>query len=226
MTNKQQNKLLMRHFKLSIFFFGLLLFSCSHADSKKTSVTENQTPTTTDDKEQIQNLIRQMLNWSESKNSINLLPVLTDSKDSSCVGFDFDKHKLNLDKLRKTNLFAEEFIENYNQIILTLDKKIKNREFEKWNIYELPTFNFANDVDPWTLCQDVPYDNPNPYDLVEVIVIKSDNEKADLNWTWGKLELNSDKSWKKFTYKFRVVKENSNWEIAYLRGFDFKESTR
>jgi hypothetical protein len=167
-----------------------------------------------------------MLNWSESKNSINLLPVLTDSKDSSCVGFDFDKHKLNLDKLRKTNLFAEEFIENYNQIILTLDKKIKNREFEKWNIYELPTFNFANDVDPWTLCQDVPYDNPNPYDLVEVIVIKSDNEKADLNWTWGKLELNSDKSWKKFTYKFRVVKENSNWEIAYLRGFDFKESTR
>lgn len=216
----------MRHFKLSIFFFGLLLFSCSHADSKKTSVTENQTPTTTDDKEQIQNLIRQMLNWSESKNSINLLPVLTDSKDSSCVGFDFDKHKLNLDKLRKTNLFAEEFIENYNQIILTLDKKIKNREFEKWNIYELPTFNFANDVDPWTLCQDVPYDNPNPYDLVEVIVIKSDNEKADLNWTWGKLELNSDKSWKKFTYKFRVVKENSNWEIAYLRGFDFKESTR
>jgi hypothetical protein len=124
-----------------------------------------------------------------------------------------------------TNFFSVEFIENYNQIILTLDKKIKNKEFDKWYTYELPTFHFANDIDPWTLCQDVPYDKPNPYDFVEVKVIKLEKEKAELNWTWGKLDLNSDKGWKEFTYKFHVVKENSNWKISYLQGFDFKDST-
>ena len=203
----------MKYIKLTVLVIGLLLFGCYQSKSRTTSAT--------DDKEQIQNLIRQVLNWSESKKSIDLLPALTDSKDSICIGFDFNKHKLNLDKLKETNLFAKEFIENYNQIIQTLDRKIRNNEFDKWNTYELPTFIFANDVNPWCLCQDVPYDKPNPWDLVEVTVIKLDYEKGELTWTWGKSEWSKD-----FGYKFRVSRENGKWKIAYMQGFDFKESTR
>src|SRR5690606_13987919 len=139
-------------------------------------------------KEQIQNLIRQVLNWADTKNSIDLLPTIADSKDSVYIGFDLDKHKQNLDKLRQTNFFATEFIENYNQIILTLDKGLRNGKYDQWLVGDLPTFIFANDVDPWCLCQDVPYDRPNPYDFIEINIINSD--KGEVDWKWGKLELN------------------------------------
>ena len=29
-----------------------------------------------------------------------------------------------------------------------------------------------------------------------------------------------------FKYKFKITKEENSWKIAYLEGFDFKESTR
>jgi len=180
-----------------------------------------------DDKEQITILIWKMLNWSESKNSIDLLPALTDMKDSSCIGFDFTKHKANLRKLSATGFFAREFIDNYNQIIRTLDRKIRNKEFDKWYTYELPPFAFANDVNSWTLCQDVPYDKPDPLAHVTVDVIRFEKDKGELNWRWGMLPLkNTDASWRQFTYKFRVVKEDNKWKIAYLQGFDFEKSTK
>jgi hypothetical protein len=209
----------MRILRLTFLLLGLLHFGCNQTHSENDS-------NTVDDKEQIQGLIRRMLNWS-SEHPIELLPVLTDSKDSSCIGFDFYKHKLNLDQLKKTNLFSEEFIENYNQIIQTLDRKIKSKEFDKWYPYgELPTFAFANDVDPWCLCQDIPYDKPNPWDLVEVTPINLNKIKGELFWKWGKLELKEDVGWKEFSYKFRVLKEKGQWKIEYLEGFDFNNSTR
>lgn len=81
-----------------------------------------------------------------------------------------------------------------------------------------------SDVNPWTMSQDVPYDNPNPFDLIEVYTSTFDT--GDLYWKWGKLDQNIDKSWKDFSYRFRVVKENDRWRISYLQGFDFKECTR
>src|ERR1035437_7295080 len=105
-TSQIRYKLKMKYITLIIFTLGLLLFGCYRANSKTTSAT--------DDKEEIQNLIRQVLKWSDSKNSINLLPVLADSKDRSYIGFHLDKHKSNLDDLRETNFFSTAFIENYN----------------------------------------------------------------------------------------------------------------
>jgi hypothetical protein len=171
------------------------------------------------DKDEIQTLIRQMLKWANSKSAIDLLPIL--SKDSICVGFDFDEQNLNLEKLRKTGFFADEFIDNYKSIIQTLDKKIKNKEFEKWNIYELPTFNFANDVNPWCSCQD-----NLSWDHIEVEPIKLSNDKGELKWNWGKLDSSVDSSWKDFSYTFRVVKVDNKWKISYLQGFDYKESIK
>jgi hypothetical protein len=171
------------------------------------------------DKDEIRALIRQMLKWADSKNSINLLPVL--DKDGICTGFDFNVQNQNLEKLRKTGFFVDEFIDNYNQIIKTLDKKIKNNEFGKWNVHELPTFNFANDASPWCLCQDnLSWDN------VDVEIIKLGVDKGELKWNWGKLGVNIDKSWKDFSYTFRVVKLNNKWKVSYLQGFDYKESIK
>lgn len=214
----------MKHIKLTTLIFGLLLFGCKQTDNKSTSISAEKVETSTDEKEQIQNLIRQALNWADSKKSIDLLPVIADSKDSLYLGFDLELHKQNLDKLRQTNLFSTEFIENYNQIILSFDKGLKNGKYEQWKVGELPPFNFSSDVDAWTLSQDVPYDNPNPFDFVEVKLL--DINKGEVNWKWGKPELITEPSWKDFAYKFKVVKENNKWKISYLEGFDFKESTK
>jgi len=193
--------------------FGLLLFGCNHT-SKSDQSKKNPAKTTSvanpdGDRTEIRNLIRQMLKWSDSKNLGELLPAL--SKDSICTGFDFDKVNQNLEKLRQTGFFADEFIDNYDRIMHTLDKKIKNKEFDAWNVYELPTFNFANDVDPWCLCQDnLSWDN------VDIKTVKLSNDKGDLTWNWGKLDAGVDSSWKSFSYKFRVVKVGNKWKISYL----------
>lgn len=214
----------MNYFTLTVLI-GHLLFGWQQAAPKTTSVAAGKTVKPADDKLQIQQLIRQVMNWGESAKSINLLPLLTANKSDYCIGMDLKKHKLNIEKLKATHFFAAEFIENYNQIILTLDKKIRNKEIAKWHTNELPPLNFASDVDPWSLCQDVPYDKPNPYDFIKINVIALDNNKGKADWKWGKLDSNEDLGWKAFTYRFRVVKENGKWKVAYLQGFDFKNST-
>ncbi|MET4073678.1 hypothetical protein [Hymenobacter sp. UYCo722] len=215
----------MRYFTL-VVLAGHLLFSWQQAAPKTTSETAGKTIKPADDKAQIQQLIRQVVNWGESAKSINLLPLLTTNKSDYCIGMNLKMHKLNLEKLKAANFFAAEFIENYNQIILTLDQKIRRKEIEKWHANgELPPLNFASNVDPWTLCQDVPYDKPNPYDFIKTNVITLDNHQGMAYWKWGKLDANTDASWKAFTYRFRVVKENGKWKVAYLQGFDFKNST-
>jgi hypothetical protein len=217
-TNKQE----MKHIRLTTLIFGILLFGCNQADIKKSAAAEEKLSTSIDDKAQIQKLIQQVLKWSDSKNTIDVLPYSIDSKDSTCNGFDIDKLKSNLQELRRIEYFAEEFIQNYKQIIQTLDIKIKNNEFEKWHPYgELPTFPFANDVNPWCECQD-----NREWDLVEVKVISLTADKGELDWFWGNLDQDTNESWKEFNSFFRVVKENGKWKIAYMHGFDFKKSTQ
>jgi len=224
----------MKHISYLSLIAGLALFGCN-SDTKSTKLSktdsviksktlikprseETKLPDDSKDKEEIQILIRQMLKWADSKNEFDLIPAL--SKDSICVGIDFDKLNQNLEKLRKTGFFAEEFISNYNRILKMLDKKIKNKEFEKWNTYELPTFSFANDVSPWCSCQDnLSWDN------VEVEIINLSANKGELKWNW-KVDTNTDQSWKDFAYKFSVVKVDNKWQISYLQGFDYAESIK
>lgn len=210
---------------LLIIIIGLVFSSCNQKNKTATS-TENkhesiETSDRSIDKDEMKKLIRQVLNWADSKNRIDLLPVVTDSNDSIYICFDLDKHKQNLEKLKSTGFFATEFIDNYNQIILTLDNGLQNGEYEKWLVGDLPTFIFANDVNPWCMCQD-----NMEWNTVEVRIISLDNEKGELEWYWGNLSSETDASWEEFKYKFRVTKVDNIWKIAFLEGFEFKESTR
>lgn len=214
-------------FPAIILIFGLL--SCKHDKGHEVPVTKAnvsvklKSQDTSADKKAIQSLIRKMLNWSQSKNNIDLVPVLTDSTDSLCIGFDLKKLQEDADKLKATGFFSSEFIDNYKRIVLTLDSEMKNKDFDKWSTGELPPFNFANDVDPWCDCQDTPYDNPNPWDLVIVNLISLNNTDGKLYWTFADPKSNGAADWKN-PYKFDVKKEGDDWKISYLQGFDFKRS--
>ncbi len=176
------------------------------------------------DQSEIRNLIRQTLNWADSKNSIDLLPALTDNEKRIYTGIDLNKHKENISKLIKTDLFTAKFIDNYDRIIQTIDKKLRNKDSGEWRVGELSPFSFANGVDPWTLCQDVPYDKPSPRSQIEIEITNS--AKGELVWKWGKPELNPSPQVKSFRYKCRVAKANGKWKIDYLQGFDCGEIGR
>ncbi len=219
----------MKYLNLAMIFLLLSLFSCTENNTANTqpSITdtisiESKTSNENSDKEEIQKLIRDVLLWSETKNVIDLLPTSVKSTDSIYDGFDKKQLKANLEILKSTNLFSTEFIDNYNRIILTLDKKVRNNEFDKWLIGDLPPFNFLS---PWCDCQDVPYDNPNAFGLVDVVIINLNKENGELFWKWGKLGPEISKDWKDFKYKFAVKKEAGKWKISYLQGFDFNNIT-
>jgi hypothetical protein len=201
------------------FFIVTVLCVSSYVRAQNNQKTEKQSVNfkVTDvqkDKEEIQKLIRQVLSWSESKETIDLLPVLADNKDSVYVGFNMDELKENIDKLKETGFFSAEFIENYNQIILTLDRKLRNKDYIKWFIGDLPPFKFANDINPWCLCQGYSSD-----DFYDIEINKLNCKSGEIMWKWE-----NDSNWKNF--RFRVIKENNKWKISYMEGFDYNESIR
>jgi hypothetical protein len=208
----------MRLIVLCTLILGLT-FNCFNQSNQKPTLTEKQdenqfTFLKLKDKEEIQNLIKQVLKWADSENSIDLIPILTDNNDSIYIGFNLEKHKQNLNKLKSTGFFASEFIDNYNQIILTLDSGLKSGEYEQWLVGDLPPFIFANDANPWCMCQ---ANASGETDTIEVFKIEI--KSGEILWKWG---TNTD--WT--NYKIRVIKQNEKWKIAYMQGFDFKESTR
>ena len=119
-----------------------------------------------------------------------------------------------LHKLRQTGFFASEFIENYDQIIGTLDRKIRNKEFDEWLVGDLPTFNFVNDISPWCLCQGF-----TPEDFGDIEILKINSISGEMVWKWKR-----GSSWNDF--KFRVTREDNKWKISYMEGFDLNESTK
>jgi hypothetical protein len=182
------------------------------------SCSGKQTATSTE--KQVENLIKQVLIWADSDNSINLLPVLTDSKDSIYIGFDLEKHRENLNKLEATDFFTLEFIENYNQIILALDKGLRTGEYDVWLVGSLPTFIFANDYSPWW--------NGQERFLIEKGIIEqinSDNNNGEFYFICGDKQ-NGCEGLENYKMKFSVIKKDNKWKISYLQGFNFKESTR
>ena len=219
--DSEQKKQVMKHSILFILISGLTFIGNNLMAGSKTYLAcmtvKTETIRKTKDKDEIQKLIRQALTWANSKNTIDLLPVIS---DSIYIGFDSKILNMNLKKLEETKLFAKEFIDNYNQIILTLDKNIKGKVYDDWFVGDLPTFGFANDVNPWCDCQEIPDDKPNPWDLVEITVVNLDQDKGELTWTWGKSD------WEDLMYKFRVVKEDGKWKISYMEGFDYNEGIK
>ena len=219
--------------------FTLILFvSCTSNEIKNKNI-EEQTPekakgniiaedennkTTEKDNKEIQELIRNTLTWSNSKNKFDILPVISDDMDSIYVAINVDKQEENINILRQTNLFSAEFIENYNNIILTISEKLIGNEFDDdWFVGEMPPFDFVSGVNPWCLCQDIPYDNPNPWDYIEIEIIDLKNNSGEIYWKWGDLNSDLPSDWIAFSYKFKVVKEDNKWKISYLQGFDFNK---
>lgn len=200
----------MKYILFTVLVSVLLLFGCSQSSTPK----NEQAVDSSKELAEIEKLIRRVLQWSDSDNAIGLLPVLTDERDSFYVGFDLILHQKNLEKLHKSELFAAEFIENYNQIVLTLDKGIRSGRYEPWLVGELPPFSFANGWNPWCCAQD----NCSS-ETFQIEPLNVNDDSAELIFKREK-----DSAWINFI--IRIKRENGILKIAYLQGFDYNQSVK
>jgi len=171
----------------------------------------NTNKTVTANTEEVQHLVINMLQWSNSENSIDLLPAVADTINGTYIKFDLESLRSNLSRLTETHYFSEKFINNYEHIILTLDRQLRNNELElgTWYVNEMPPFNFASEVSPWCLCQD-----NFEWDQIQVFH-KSGNAYY---WKW-KIDSIDNDSWSEYSYSFNIEKHDNQWKISDLEGF-------
>jgi len=208
----------MKKLKILVLTFLVVLIACNQngQSSQKAENTEETQQTIAE----IQTIIKNVLIWSDTKESISLIPAISDSMNSFYIGLDIEKHKQNIEKLKKTDFFAAEFIDNYNQIILTIDKNLRNGTYEKWLVGDLPTFIFANDYNPWWNGQE-----SFSLDCGKVELINLTKNTGEFYFVCG-ASGESCEGMENYKMKFRVSKDAGKWRISYLEGFNYKESTR
>ncbi|MGJ1420165.1 hypothetical protein ACR79T_11110 [Sphingobacterium spiritivorum] len=174
----------------------------SGKSNAQTVQTDSAKPVT-----ELESLTKELYKWVEANDAAeDFSPLPEQETDSLYSGLDKEAHKKRISALKDTHFFAEEFLENYNRIGLTIDEKLRNNTFI-WYTGELPPF--GNGANPWCNCQDSPDNYWKRISLQDIVV---DGSTATYNWTWGE----------GFQYKMKAIKENDGWKISYMQGFDFE----
>ncbi|HEU4497315.1 MAG TPA: hypothetical protein VFR70_09710 [Flavobacterium sp.] len=209
-TTNSDNRNKMRSIKSATLLLALLVFACNKkADKDAPEIVQEKTlPNPANDPAELEKLTKELYKWNETKSSgTDFDPLQIEKTDTIYKKLDLKRHKQRIKELRETNLFASQFIENYDKIAMAINEKMKNGTF-KWATGELPPF--GNGTNPWCACQDSP---DNYWKKITLKNIAFNGNNATYAWTWG------DGS----AYKAEAVKEDGVWKISYLQGFDFNE---
>jgi hypothetical protein len=169
-------------------------------DSKK-AVSAAET-----DSVKLTRLVRDLYKWHETKRMKyeGFKPLKRNATGTLYTSIDLDENQKAIEELKQTGLFASDFLNEYRKIAERMDKELRDGS-SLWPEGELSTF--GDDVDAWCNCQDFP---DQYWNVIKLADIKINNKNADFKWTWGD----------NFYYKTKAIKENGNWRISYLQGFD------
>jgi hypothetical protein len=163
--------------------------------------------TRTADSIKLTKLVKALYKW-HTKDTVckcGFNPLKKNASDTLYSGIDLDDNKKTISELRQTGFFAEDFLDNYRKIAVRMDKELRDGT-SLWPEGELSTF--GDDSDAWCNCQDYPVDDY--WKIIRLTDIKYNENEASFKWTWG------DSTY----YKVKAKKEDSNWKISYLQGFD------
>jgi hypothetical protein len=152
-------------------------------------------------------LIRKLYKWHETtKMKYNGFNALKQSpSDTLYTSIDLEENKKAIEELKESGFFTDSFLNDYRNIAIRMDKELKDGS-SLWPDGELSTF--GDDSDPWCNCQDFPVDKY--WEIIKLTDIHINNNTAKFSWTWG-----GD-----FYYNVKALKEEGNWKISYLQGFD------
>jgi len=159
------------------------------------------------DSVQLTALIKHLYKWQAagSLKYDGFKAVKLNNTDTLYCGIDLVENAKAITELKATGFFTNGFLRNYHNIAVRMDKELHNGS-SQWRDDELPTF--SRDINAWCNCQDEPVDNY--WKIIKLTDIKIDHNKASFKWTWGD----------NFYYNVRALKENNDWKIDYLQGFD------
>ena len=195
----------------------IISISCIVKSNEKTiNVSEEKKSTTilTEEieKKEIELLIRCFYKSYENIGfaTVDAHPI-SDWHDSIYIGLDSVKILADINILKNTNYFSDEFIENWQRIAFFLDNKLKNK-YQEWIVGDMSPF-WGSDVDRWCLCQDIPSDDF--WENMQFNFLEINSQEAILTWTWDNSEWSEN-----FNYKIRTTKKNGKWQISYMQGFD------
>lgn len=192
-------------------FIGISLVSFKPVNSNQ--LETNKSIYIASDKQQIEALMSKAYEWIETKSTKVDFDVVENKKGDKYVGLNLKAHNKRLEELKKSNFFAQQFLDNYNKIALKIGDNLKTNKME-WLVGDLPPY--GNDSNMWCNCQDSPEEY---WKTMKLNNLKIDHNKATFNWIWT--------TWKDGSkYNVRAVKENGIWKIAYLEGFDYEYLTK
>ena len=150
----------------------LSFFACKEKATKNVSKTfkEQNQSNLTNDAAELEKLTKELYKWNETKSSqVDFDPIKKEKDDLIYTRIDLARHKQRLNELKETDFFTDYFIQNYNNIALTIDEKMVNKSFVYY-VGELPPY--GNDANPWCNCQDNPDNYWGKIALKNVIINK------------------------------------------------------
>ncbi|HLA57411.1 MAG TPA: hypothetical protein VK622_01555 [Puia sp.] len=199
----------MKKTALFIFLFFLIGYftACRHAGNSKTHGRDSISSNSSNDSFELASLVVKVLKWSESDRQIDFNVTKTNSGDSIYSGIDWSTHKKRMADLSKTDFFTDDFLNNYNNIALHIDKELKTN----------PTKYLEGDIQPWSddtndwcKCQDFP---DSIWEKLKIVDLISHGDSANFKWSWGD----------NYYYSVKTKKENGSWRISYLERFDIQK---
>jgi hypothetical protein len=193
----------------------IILFSCTQTSTntssdkvKQDSAIVNPAVATSSQTDSVSLLqfTKRLYEWNQRHNNDDYFsPFQYAKSDTIYARLNMEWHKQKLNELKRSALFTEKFIANYDKIAVTINAKMKDGTLE-WKVGELPPF--GNGSNPWCNCQDVPDDFLSKLYITH---LKVENDGVSYNWSWGDGQ----------EYSIKAIKENNEWKVVKMEGFDY-----
>lgn len=187
--------------KLLTLLLGLIVvcISLCSCNTRGSNNKENKP-----DSVQIVKVLRDMYQWHAAHQ--DEMGFTTIVQDTLQTGLDTTKLAGYIQQLNATGFFSKAFLQNYRAIVTHTDYKLRNDSIKYFN-----EINFGfQEADPWTSFQD---DAGNFWDILTLHDITIGSDTALLKWTITGMSAED-------AYLVKFKKENNNWRISYMRGFD------
>jgi hypothetical protein len=162
-----------------------------------------------DDSTLVVSLLKNMYRWHDGNQaSVSDFSIIV--KDTAQVGLNYDSLTRTMGVLKQTNFFSQSFLDNYKALADLINDKLVKANPPLANEIN---FDFQ-DADPWTGFQD---SDSAYYNKFQIIAYHANPDTASLNW------LIKAKDYSTAPYAVGFTKENGQWKISFLEGFDPKK---
>ncbi len=165
------------------------------------------------DTARLTNLVRELYKWhdadfqtTDGSAADGFRPMKLNASAKLYSGIDLNKKQKVIKRLKRTGLFADDFLNNFRKIAMRMDKELRDGS-SKWPAGE--SSPFMNDVDVWDACPNSPADDY--WSIIKLTDVEINQDEASFNCTCNDGEDN---------YKAKAKKQGGKWRISYLEGFD------